>query len=149
MTASTLLVLLALVVGLCAGAWLSRAFATSRDERELARAREEVAHARTDAAEARSEVADARREAAEARTSAAETQSEVAGAIAQRDAALARAQEIAADRQAMVDQFRLLSTEVAERQGKQVDTVTAQRGSRPPSRSWPPSPPASSSSRHG
>jgi DNA recombination protein RmuC len=120
MTASTLLVLLALLVGLGAGAWLSRTFATSRDERELARAREELANARADAAVARTE-------AAEARTSAAHTEAEVAGAIAQRDTALARAQEIAADRQAMVDQFRLLSTEVAERQGKQVDTVTAQR----------------------
>ena len=35
----------------------------------------------------------------------------MAGALAQRDAALARAQEIAADRQAMVDQFKVLSTE--------------------------------------
>jgi DNA recombination protein RmuC len=120
MTVSTLLVLLALVVGLCAGAWLSRAFATSRDERELARAREELANARADAAVARTEAADAR-------TSAAQTEADVAGAIAQRDTALARAQEIAADRQAMIDQFRLLSAEVAERQGKQVDTVTAQR----------------------
>jgi DNA recombination protein RmuC len=120
MTASTLLVLLALLVGLGAGAWLSRTFATSRDERELARAREELANARADAAVARTE-------AAEARTSAAHTEAEVAGAIAQRDTALARAQEIAADRQAMVDQFRLLSADVAERQGKQVDTVTAQR----------------------
>jgi len=120
MTVPTLLVLLALVVGLCAGAWLSRAFATSRDERELARAREELANARADAAVARTE-------AAEARTSAAQTEADVAGALAQRDTALARAQEIAADRQAMIDQFRLLSAEVAERQGKQVDTVTAQR----------------------
>ena len=120
MTSSTLLVLLALVVGLGAGAWLSRAFAAGRDERELARAREELANARADAAVARTE-------AAEARTGAAQTEAEVAGAIAQRDAAVARAQEIAADRQAMVDQFRLLSTEVAERQGRQVDTVAAQR----------------------
>ncbi len=120
MTVPTLLVLLALVVGLGAGAWLSRTFAARRDERELARAREELANARADAAVARTE-------AAEARTGAAQTEAEVAGAIAQRDAAVARAQEIAADRQAMVDQFRLLSTEVAERQGKQVDTVAAQR----------------------
>ena len=120
MTVPTLLVLLALVVGLCVGAWLSRAFTTNRDERELARTREELANARTEAAEARTQ-------AAEARTSAAQTEADVAGAIAQRDSALARAQEIAADRQAMVDQFRLLSAEVAERQGKQVDSVAAQR----------------------
>jgi DNA recombination protein RmuC len=40
---------------------------------------------------------------------------------------VARADEIAADRQAMVDQFRLLSTETAERQGKAADAVAAQR----------------------
>jgi DNA recombination protein RmuC len=115
-----LLVLLMLVVGLGAGAWLSRVLSAGSDERELARAREELANARTDAALARTE-------AAEARTSAAQTEADVAGAIAQRDAALARAQEIAADRQTMVDQFKVLSAEVADRQGKSVDTVTAQR----------------------
>ena len=120
MTTPTLLVLLALLVGLGAGAWLSRVLSSGRDERELARAREELANARAQAAEARTE-------AAEARTSAAQTEADVAGAIAQRDAALARAQEIAADRQTMVDQFKLLSAEVADRQGKSVDTVTAQR----------------------
>ncbi len=120
MTVPTLLVLLALVVGLCAGAWLSRVLSAGRDERELGRAREELANARADAAVARTE-------AAEARTSAAQTEADVAGAIAQRDAALARAQEITADRQTMVDQFRVLASETAERQGKSVDTLAAQR----------------------
>ena len=51
----------------------------------------------------------------------------MARAVAERDAALSRAQEIAADREAMIDQFRVLSTETVERQGKAVDTVAAQR----------------------
>jgi DNA recombination protein RmuC len=120
MTTPTLLVLLALVVGLGVGAWISRMLSAGRDERELARAREELANAKADAAVARTE-------AAEARTSAAQTEADVAGAIAQRDAALARAQEIVADRQTMIDQFRVLSNETAERQGKSVDTLAAQR----------------------
>jgi len=120
MTTPTLLVLFALLVGLGAGAWLSRVLTSGRDERELGRAREELANARAEAAEARTE-------AAEARTSAAQTEADVAGAIAQRDAALARAQEIAADRQTMVDQFRVLANETAERQGKSVDALAAQR----------------------
>jgi DNA recombination protein RmuC len=113
-------VLLTLVVGVLAGAWLGRSLTAGHDERELSRAREELANARAD-------VAVARREAAEARTAGAMADADVATAVAQRDAALARADEIAADRQAMVDQFRLLSTEVAERQGKAVDAVSAQR----------------------
>jgi len=120
MTSSTLLVLLALVVGLGAGAWLSRAFATSRDERELARAREELANARTEAAEARTG-------AAEGEALVAHIQAQVARAEAERDAARSRVDEITADREAMVAQFRLLSNETAERQGKAVDVLTAQR----------------------
>jgi DNA recombination protein RmuC len=120
MTSSTLLVLLALVVGLGAGAWLSRAFATSRDERELARAREELANARTEAAEARTG-------AAEGEAMLAHVQAQVARAEAERDAARSRVEEITADREAMVAQFRALSSETAERQGKAVDAVTAQR----------------------
>jgi DNA recombination protein RmuC len=120
MTSSTLLVLLALVVGLGAGAWLSRAFATSRDERELARAREELANARTAAAEARTG-------AAESEAMVAHIQAQVARAEAERDAARSRVEEITADREAMVAQFRALSSETAERQGKAVDALTAQR----------------------
>jgi DNA recombination protein RmuC len=129
-----LLVLLTLVVGLGAGAWLSRVLSAGRDERELARAREELANAKAEAAIARADAADARTEAAEARTGAAEgdamvahVQAQVAKAVAERDAAVARAVEVAADRQTMVDQFKLLSAEVAERQGRSVDTVAAQR----------------------
>ena len=51
----------------------------------------------------------------------------MAVALAQRDAAVARAEEIEAGRQAMVEQFRLLSHEVAEQQRKSVDTSAQQR----------------------
>src|SRR4051812_40841827 len=107
------LLFLVLALGVLVGVWLGRTQTSGRDERELSRAREELANARAEAADARSQAAEARTEAAEARTSAAQTEADVVGAIAQRDAALARAEEIAADRQAMVDQFRLLSAEVA------------------------------------
>jgi DNA recombination protein RmuC len=114
------LLLVALAVGVLVGAWLGRSLTAGHDERELARAREETAKARADAAVAR-------QESAEARTAAALADADVAAAVAQRDAAVARSEEIAADRQTMVDQFRLLSTETAERQGKAADAVAAQR----------------------
>jgi DNA recombination protein RmuC len=114
------LLLVALAVGVLAGAWAGRSLTSGRDERELARAREETANARADAAVAR-------QEAAEAKSASALADADVAAAVAQRDAAVARAEEIAADRQTMVDQFRLLSTETAERQGRAADAVAAQR----------------------
>jgi DNA recombination protein RmuC len=114
------LLLVALAVGVLVGAWVGRSLTSGHDERELARAREETANARADAAAAR-------QEAAEAKTAGALADADVAAAVAQRDAAVARAEEIAADRQTMVDQFRLLSTETAERQGKAADAVAAQR----------------------
>jgi DNA recombination protein RmuC len=85
---------------------------------EAATARAEAAQARADVAQARSDVAEARGEAAAAQARAAEASAEVASAIAQRDAALARASEIAADRESMINQFRVLSTETLERQGQ-------------------------------
>jgi DNA recombination protein RmuC len=114
------LLLVALAVGVLVGAWVGRSLTAGHDERELARAREETANARADAAVAR-------QQAAEAMTASALADADVAAAVAQRDAAVARAEEIAADRQTMVDQFRLLSTETAERQGKAADAVAAQR----------------------
>src|SRR4051812_49309182 len=110
-----LLVLLTLVVGLCVGAWLSRTLSSGREERELGRAREELANARAEAAEARTEAAEARTGAAEGDAMVAHVQAQVARATAERDAAVLRAQEIAADREAMLAQFKALSAETAER----------------------------------
>ena len=111
------LVLLALVVGLAAGAGvgvlLGRQQAPARDDSEL------------DAA--RVELSEVHRALADARVATAHAQSEIAVAVAQRDAALTRVEETEAGRQAMVEQFRLLSHEVAEQQRKAVDTAAQQR----------------------
>lgn len=129
MTASVLiaLVLAALVVGVFMGAWLGRSLGAARDERELARAREELANTRAEAAESRTEAAWAQATAAESAADIAKVHAQVATAVAQRDAAVARAEEVEAGRQAMVDQFRLLSNEIAEQQRRAVDTTATQR----------------------
>jgi DNA recombination protein RmuC len=88
---------------------------------EAATARAEAAHARAEAAQARSDVAEARREAATAQAEAAQVSAEVAKAIAERDAARDRANEITADRESMINQFRMLSTETLDRQGQAAD----------------------------
>ena len=138
---SLVLVLLALVVGVLAGLWLGRVLSAARGETELARVRSELASAqamtnqvraeaerfRADAAEARTEAAESRTDAAHGDAEVAQVQAELAKVLAERDAAVSRAAEIAADRESMIAQFRLLSTETAERQGKAVDAVTAQR----------------------
>jgi DNA recombination protein RmuC len=105
-----LLVLLALAAGLVAGVLLGvllgRQHSAAQREQALARVREELADARVEAAQA---------------------QAEVRGAVAERDAATARAHEVEAVRHAMVDQFRLLSNEVAEQQRRAVETTASQR----------------------
>jgi DNA recombination protein RmuC len=88
---------------------------------EAANARAEAAQARSEAAQARSDVAEARSDAAAAQAAAAEVAAEVAGAIAQRDAALGRAQEITADRESMINHFLVLSAETLDRQGRSAD----------------------------
>ncbi len=106
MTTPTLLVLLALVVGLGAGVLLGRRLSTGADPRELARTLAELA---------------------DARVAAARAQADVSVALTQRDAAVSRAQEVETGRQAMVEQFRLLSHEVAEQQRRAVDVAAQQR----------------------
>jgi DNA recombination protein RmuC len=88
---------------------------------EAATARAEAAHARAEAAQARSDIAEARSEAAAAQTDAAHVSAEVARAIAQRDAALDRVREISADRESMINHFRVLSTETLDRHGQAAD----------------------------
>src|SRR6187200_389707 len=88
---------------------------------EAATARAEAAHARAEAAQARSDIAEARSEAAGAQAEAAQVSAEVARAIAQRDAALDRVREISADRESMINHFRVLSAETLNRQGQAAD----------------------------
>ena len=105
---------------------------------ETAQARSETAQVRTEAersrgdlaevrAETASELAEARTEAANAQAEAAEVSAAVARALAQRDAAIERAKEIAADREAMLNHFKVLSAESLERQGKTADAHAEQR----------------------
>jgi DNA recombination protein RmuC len=88
---------------------------------ETAQVRQEAAHFRANLAEAKAETADARAEAAAAQAEAAEVSAAVAKAAAERDAAVERAREIAADRQAMLDQFKILSSETLDRQSRAAD----------------------------
>lgn len=105
---------------------------TARDESRSTLARAELAQAQTLAAEARSESAQARAELAQARADvaearalasaaqaeAAEVGAQVAKAVAERDAAVRRAEELAADRESMLNQFKVLSGETIEKQTK-------------------------------
>ncbi len=123
--------------------------ATAADARsDLAAARSELAHAQSLTAEARGEterlradlarnesliahdqtaVAEAKSEMSAVREEASAVRSGLAAAQAQRDAALARAEELTADRESLVNQFKALSAESLERQGKQVDATAAER----------------------
>jgi DNA recombination protein RmuC len=94
---------------------------------ETAQARQEAAHFRASVAEARSDAADAKADAAAAQAEAARVSSAVAKAVAERDAAIERAKEIAADRQSMVDHFKTLSTETLDRQTRVADAQAEAR----------------------
>ncbi len=112
---------------------------TARDE--AGRAREETAASRTEVsqrlaehANLRAAVADAERQAAEERTStakafsaAAEALSQKASVEAQRDAALRRSQELAADRETLINQFKVLSEESLDKQGQKADKTATER----------------------
>ncbi len=94
---------------------------------EAADARSEAAQARTEIAVAREATAGARAEAAAAQAEAAEVSAAVAKATAERDAAVERAKQLAADRDALVNQFKVLSSETIEKQGKTVDAQAEAR----------------------
>ena len=93
----------------------------AQSQGEAATARAEAAQARAEGAQARSDVAEARSEAAAVQAEAAHVSADVARAIAQRDAALERTRELAADRESMINQFRVLSAETLDRQGHAAD----------------------------
>jgi DNA recombination protein RmuC len=131
-----------LVVGVFVGAvvtWvLLRArsqSASSEQNADAERARADAANARAEAAQARADatrvqlaVAVAQGEAAEARTERAdafadlaEARAAIAGALAERNAAVKRAEEIAADREQLTNQFKALSAETVETQTRRLD----------------------------
>ncbi|WP_324252453.1 DNA recombination protein RmuC, partial [Enemella dayhoffiae] len=91
---------------------------------ESAGLRAQLAQTETAAAQVRGEIAEARAETAQAQAEAAEVGSQLAAAKAQRDAAIERAQRLAEDRESLANQFKVLSGETLERQGKVSDEKT-------------------------
>jgi DNA recombination protein RmuC len=94
---------------------------------EAAQARSETAHVRAEVAQWRTEVAEARSSAAAALAEAAEVSAAVARAEAERDAAVEQARALAADREQMLAQFKVMSTETIERQSKAADAQAEAR----------------------
>lgn len=108
---------------------------------EASRAREETAAVQarlaahlSDQADLRAQVAEALREAAAERAAAADTRALLAAEKAERRAsddrladALHRVEEIAADREAMAQQFKVLSEESLEKQGAKADKTAQER----------------------
>jgi DNA recombination protein RmuC len=124
---TSLLVLIALAVGLAAGVLLGRRQAPLGDDAELVEARTDLTAARTELTAARTELTEVHRALADARVQTAEAQSQIAVARTERDNALARIEDAARGQQAMVEQFKLLSHEVAEQQRRSVDSSAQQR----------------------
>jgi DNA recombination protein RmuC len=83
---------------------------------EAAQARSETAQIRAESAQSRTDVAEARALAAAAQAEAAEVSAAVARAEAERDAAVEHARALAADREQMLAQFKVMSTETIDRQ---------------------------------
>jgi DNA recombination protein RmuC len=94
---------------------------------EVAQARAETAQARGEAIQARGDLSDLRAEAAAAQAEAATVGAEVAKAVAERNAAIERAHELAADREGMLNHFKVLSSETIERQSKAADASAEAR----------------------
>ncbi len=100
----------------------------------VAQAHGRVQEAKAEAALARQEVAEARADAhaaaalaSEARAQVAALEARVVAAIAEKDVAVARAAEVAADRDALVKEFKLLSGQALDEQGKRADASAEQR----------------------
>jgi len=99
----------------------------SRARAEAAAVKTEVAHHLAEKADLRTAAADAQRLLAEGRGETARVEAQVAALTAQRDSAVARAEQLAADRESLLDRFKVLSAESLERQGKQADDVADAR----------------------
>ncbi|MDN5564820.1 MAG: DNA recombination protein RmuC [Luteococcus sp.] len=101
---------------------------------DLERAKAETERARTEAALVRAEVSDAETQVAQANAltaqalgEKADVQARLTGMTAERDAAIRRAEELAADRESIENRFKVLSHETLEKQGKQADVVAEAR----------------------
>ncbi|MGO4958317.1 DNA recombination protein RmuC [Luteococcus sp. Sow4_B9] len=98
-----------------------------RARAEAERMRAEAATVRADVADAQTQVAQANAQTAQALGEKADVQARLTGVIAERDAAVARAEELAADRESIENRFKVLSHESLERQGKQADAAAEAR----------------------
>lgn len=96
-------------------------------EAHAAQARTEAAQIRTEAALARADMHEARSESAEVHAAMAQVRADVGQARAERDAAVGRARELAADRETMINQFKVISADTIERQSKQADATAEVR----------------------
>ena len=90
-------------------------------------ARAEAERAHRAIAEARTESATAQAEAAEHQARAAGLEAQVRAAVAERDVALERSREIAADRDALTKEFKLLSGQALDEQGRKAEATAEQR----------------------
>ena len=107
---------------------------TERARADVAQSEVRVQEARVDAERAQRAIAEARAQASDAQAEAAEHQAVSAGlratmdaALAERDVAVARAVEVAADRDALVKEFKLLSGQALDEQGKKAEATAEQR----------------------
>lgn len=100
---------------------------TNQVRAELAGVRALVESGRADLAQAQAERAETESALSEMRARASEAQSKLAGVVAERDAAIKRADEIAADHERMAHQFKALSAEQLEHQNKLANEAAAER----------------------
>ncbi len=99
----------------------------SRAREESAIVKAEIAQHLADKADLRTLAEEARRLVAEAHAETSRVAAKVAALTAERDAAREKAAEQAADRETLLNQFKVLSAESLERQGKQADAAAEQR----------------------
>lgn len=93
----------------------------------IAHAQAEVALARQQSAEARSDAAGAHAATAEALAKVASFEARLFAATSERDAAVQRADEIAADRDTLAKEFKLLSQATLDEQGRKAEASAEQR----------------------
>lgn len=99
----------------------------SQAEVRVQEARAEAERARAQVAEARAAASDSQADAAEHQAAVAALQAKVVAAEAEKAAAVARAIEVAADRDSLVKEFKLLSGQALDEQGKKADATAEAR----------------------
>lgn len=106
---------------------LRHAQETAQVKAEFAQFKADQVRELADAETAARMVAEAKASEQEARAQLAEVRAQVAGALAERDGARKRVEEMTADREQMVNQFKVLSSQTLKEQGKTADEQAQQR----------------------